>query len=125
VIDPADPDSRSVGSFFMNPVVTPDRLGEIERRLTEDQAASTRIPFFTAPGALIKLSAAWLIEQAGFAKGYEYGRVGLSSKHTLAIVAHEGGTADEVMELAARIQKGVEERFSVRLVPEPTFVGLK
>jgi UDP-N-acetylmuramate dehydrogenase len=125
VIDHADPDSRSVGSFFVNPVVTPDTLGEIEHRLSGDAAGRARMPSFAAPGGMVKLSAAWLIEQSGFAKGYKHGSVGISSRHSLAIVAHEGGTAREVMELADKIQNGVAKKFGIWLVPEPTWVGFE
>ena len=125
VIDPADPDSRSVGSFFVNPIVDLDTLGEIERRLELDSDNTTGVPSFAAGGGRVKLSAAWLIERAGFAKGYSYGRVGLSSKHSLAIVARQGGTARQIMELAARIQDKVCSEFGVRLVPEPGYVGVK
>jgi len=124
VIDPADPDSISVGSFFVNPVVDLDTLREIEHRLKMDPGDTT-IPSFAATGGRVKLSAAWLIERAGFVKGYRSGRVGLSSKHSLAIVARQGSTAREIMELAARIQDKVWSDFGVRLVPEPTFVGPK
>jgi len=125
VIDPADPDSRSVGSFFVNPVVPLDTLAEIERKMEGDSRSGAGMPSFRAPGGMVKLSAAWLIEHSGFAKGYEYGRVGLSSKHTLAIIARKGGTAREVMELAGQIQEKVWANFGVRLVPEPSFVGLE
>jgi UDP-N-acetylmuramate dehydrogenase len=125
VIDPADPDSRSVGSFFVNPVVTPDALGEIRRRVAERGGDSAMIPSFTAPGGMIKLSAAWLIEQSGFLKGYKYSRVGLSSRHSLAIVAREGGTAREVIELAGKIQAEVAKKFGIKLVREPICVGFE
>ena len=125
VIDPADPDSRSVGSFFVNPVVTPATLRQIEKRLIGESAKSGTMPSFATQGGLIKLSAGWLIERAGFARGYRYGRVGVSSKHPLAIVAGEGGTAAEIMELAGKIQERVWDAFGVRLVAEPTFVGLE
>jgi UDP-N-acetylmuramate dehydrogenase len=124
VIDPADPDSRSVGSFFVNPVVTLDQLAEIERKLSRG-SRNADIPSFAASGGLVKLSAAWLIEQSGFARGHKHGRVGLSSKHTLAIVASQGATAREVMELADQIQERVWAQFSIRLAPEPSFVGVK
>jgi UDP-N-acetylmuramate dehydrogenase len=125
VIDPADPDSRSVGSFFVNPLVDLDTLGEIERRLEIDPGSAGGIPSFAASGGRVKLSAAWLIERAGFAKGHCFGRVGLSSKHSLAIVARQGGTAREIMELAGAIQDKVWSDFGVRLSCEPSFVGAK
>jgi UDP-N-acetylmuramate dehydrogenase len=71
----------------------------------------------------VKTSAAWLIEQAGFAKGFAVGSAAISSKHTLAIVNRGGATADDILMLARRIRSGVEEKFGVRLVPEPVFVG--
>ncbi len=108
VLDPQDPDTRSDGSFFTNPVVPPERAPE-------------GAPQFPSPEG-VKLSAAWLIEQAGFHKGFRYGRVGISTKHTLAIVNRGGGTAAEVRELAAMIQAGVRAKFGVELQPEPVFV---
>jgi UDP-N-acetylmuramate dehydrogenase len=116
VIDPADPDSRSVGSFFMNPVVTAterDRIGE---------AGGAAVPGFDVPDG-VKVPAAWLIERAGFQKGMTEGAAGISSKHPLAIVNRGGATARDVLRLASRIKRGVEDRFGVRLKPEPLFVG--
>ncbi len=109
VIDPADPDTRSDGSFFTNPIVSPSLL-------TPD------MPHFPA-GEKVKLSAAWLIEHAGFHKGFVHGNVGISSKHTLAIINRGGGTAREVLELVRMIQEAVREKFGVELQPEPVFVG--
>lgn len=118
VIDAADPDSRSVGSFFMNPVVTPAQHAHVERATGE-----------TAPGhatgrAQVKLPAAWLIEHAGFRKGLVDGTVGLSSKHPLAIVNRGGATARDVLRLAARVKRAVADRFGIWLRPEPVFIGL-
>lgn len=109
VLDPSDSDTRSDGSFFTNPIVAPDRVPE-------------GAPQFPADGG-VKLSAAWLIEHAGFRKGFEHGNVGISTKHTLAIVNRGGGTAREVRELVRMIQEKVRERFGVELVPEPNFIG--
>jgi UDP-N-acetylmuramate dehydrogenase len=106
VIDPADPDTRSDGSFFMNPIVS---------------ALPAEMPHWPA-GDKIKLSAAWLIESAGFHKGFVHGNVGISSKHTLAIINRGGGSAREVLELARIIQQRVREKFGVELRPEPVFV---
>ena len=111
VIDPADPDTRSDGSFFMNPIVSKEKL-----------ASLGELPHFPA-GENIKLSAAWLIEHAGFQKGLAHGNVGISSKHTLAIINRDGGTAREVVELVRKIQDGVREKFGVELQPEPNFIG--
>ena len=119
VIDPADPDTRSVGSFFMNPVVAADVYQHIVRDWPND-----RVPGFTLPGGNVKIPAAWLIERAGFAKGYGSGRAGLSTKHPLAIVNRGGATARDVLQLAVKIKKVVFDRFGIRLYPEPVFVGL-
>jgi UDP-N-acetylmuramate dehydrogenase len=117
VLDPSDPDTRSDGSFFMNPVLTPAQFHEFLRR-----AATKDVPHFPS-GDQIKLSAAWLIEHAGFHKGFVYGNVGLSTKHTLAVINRGGGTAREVVELVGMIQGRVRETFGVEIQPEPNFVG--
>ena len=117
VIDSIDPDTRSVGSFFMNPIVS---AAERERVSTVAGAAA---PGFPAGGELVKVSAAWLIERAGFARGYRDGAAGISSKHTLALVNRGGATARDVLKLAARIKRAVLDRFGIALLPEPMFVG--
>ena len=118
VLDAADSDTRSVGSFFMNPVVT---------RATFDQMASSLspIPHFPMENETVKIPAAWLIEQTGFARGHVDGAVGLSTKHPLAIVNRGGATARDVLRLARRIKTAVRDRFRVNLRPEPVFVGFK
>lgn len=113
VLDRSDPDTRSDGSFFMNPIVTPSQFEAIR---------ADNVPHFPA-GDQIKLSAAWLIEQAGFHKGFVHGNVGLSSKHTLAVINRGGGTAREVIELVRMIQQRVREKFGVEIQPEPNFIG--
>lgn len=118
VIDPADPDTRSVGSFFMNPVVTAD----VHRRIASESSEG-RAPGFTLPGGNVKIPAAWLIERAGLGKAYGSGRAGLSTKHPLAIVNRGGATARDVVELAVEIKRHVLERFGIALCPEPVFVG--
>jgi UDP-N-acetylmuramate dehydrogenase len=112
VIDPADPDSVSAGSFFTNPVLT-----------FEEWSALPGAPAFPEPDGRIKTSAAWLIEQAGFHRGYGNGRIGISAKHTLALVNRGDGTTAELVALAREIAAGVQARFGVALVPEPVFVG--
>ncbi len=119
VIDEHDADTRSVGSFFMNPVVS-----EAQRERVAD-AAGERPPGFAMTGGRVKVPAAWLIERAGFRKGDGDGPVGISSKHPLALVNRGGATAGDVLRLAARIKRQVAERFDVWLVPEPIFVGLE
>ena len=122
VIDPRDPDSQSVGSFFVNPTVTDDAFEEI-KKLASRGSAGTHMPSFPSSNGLIKLSAAWLIERAGVNRGYIHGRVGTSTKHALAIINRGGGTAGEIVELKNLIQRRVFEAFGVRLTPEPVFVG--
>jgi len=114
VIDPKDPDTRSDGSFFMNPVLTAEEYATFPR---------PDAPHFPS-GDDVKLSAAWLIENAGFHKGFVHGNVGLSTKHTLAVINRGGGTAREVLELVRMIQAAVFAAFGVELHPEPNFVGL-
>ena len=108
VIDPADPDSVSAGSFFTNPIL---------------DAPPDGAPFWPEPDGRVKVSAAWLIEQAGFHKGYGNGRVGISTKHTLALVNRGGATTAELVALAHEIAGGVHETFGVALHPEPVLVG--
>ena len=122
VLDPADPDTRSDGSFFVNPIVSEEELEAVLRRAREGGIEEGGVPRFPAAGG-VKLSAAWLIEHAGFAKGHRQGNVGLSSKHALALVNRGGGTAREVRALVAAIRGAVGARFGVRLEPEPNLVG--
>ena len=118
VLDPADPNARSCGSFFLNPIVDPAALAAIDAR-----AAGLAMPRWPQPDGRVKLSAAWLIERAGFTRGQADGPVGLSTRHTLAIVCHDGAHARDVAAFARRVRTGVEERFGVRLQPEPIFWG--
>ena len=118
VIDVDDENRRSCGSFFTNPVVAPDVAAGVEV-LTGDPT----MPRWPQPDGRIKLAAAWLIERAGFSRGFRDGPVGLSTRHALAIVAHEGARARDVQAFARRVQAAVEARFGVRLVPEPVFWG--
>jgi UDP-N-acetylmuramate dehydrogenase len=117
VLDDADPDTRSVGSFFTNPVVT---VADVERVSARAGAA---VPRFPQRDGRVKVPAAWVIERAGFAKGTRDGAVGLSSRHTLAIVTRDGATAADVIRFAARVARRVEGEFGVRLRPEPVFLG--
>jgi UDP-N-acetylmuramate dehydrogenase len=112
VLDPADHDTWSAGSFFTNPVVEPSRLPE-------------GAPSWPQPDGDVKTSAAWLIERAGFGKGYGEGAARLSSKHTLALTNRGGATTAELLALAREIRDGVEQRFGIRLVNEPVLVGVE
>ena len=117
VIDSADPDTRSVGSFFMNPVLEPrerDRVAAV---------AGAQPPAYQTDEGRLKLSAAWLIEHAGFRRGDGDGVIGISTKHTLALVNRGGGTARDVLRFATRIKSSVLDRFGIPLRPEPVFVG--
>jgi len=122
VLDPADPDTRSDGSFFVNPVIGEEALPAFLGRAAAMGIAADEVPRFPAAGG-VKLSAGWLIERSGFHKGYQQGRAGLSTKHALAIVNRGGATAAEVIALVREIRRGVREAFGVTLVPEPNFIG--
>jgi UDP-N-acetylmuramate dehydrogenase len=125
LIMPNDPDCRSAGSFFKNPVITSETFYRIEAIAREQNLIGDdeRVPNFPADDGKVKIPAAWLIERAGFQKGYCRGRVGISSKHTLAIINRGGATAREVTGLMKEIQERVAERFGISLTPEPVFVG--
>ena len=125
VIDPADPDTRSVGSFFVNPVLDAAALRTVEAAARARCGAGTAVPRFDAGGGLVKVPAAWLIERAGFAKGYSAGDgARISSKHTLALVNSGSATTAELMTLAREIRDGVRDAFGVSLTPEPVLVGV-
>lgn len=125
VLDAADPNRRSVGSFFTNPIVPTAFADELARRALADGlvADAAQLPRFPAGPGLVKLAAAWLIERAGIARGLRCGAVGVSSRHSLALVHHGGGTTGELLALAREVRGAVEARFGVRLVPEPHIVG--
>jgi UDP-N-acetylmuramate dehydrogenase len=110
VLDPADPDSRSAGSFFTNPIVPADR-------------ALDACPSWPADDGRVKLSAAWLVQHAGFGRGTREGKVGTSSRHSLALTTEPGATATELLAFADRIVAAVQDQFGVTLTREPTAVG--
>lgn len=119
VLDPADPDTYSVGSFFTNPV-----LGAADHAALRTRAAGHgEPPSWPAPDDAVKVSAAWLIERAGFHKGYPGTGVGISTKHTLALTNRGGGTTAALLDLAREIRAGVADRFGVSLHPEPVLVN--
>ncbi|WP_437754606.1 UDP-N-acetylmuramate dehydrogenase [Sorangium sp. So ce1389] len=125
VLDPADENGRSAGSFFMNPTL---EAGAAASAIARIEAAGVLapgevIPRYPADGGRVKLSAAWLIERAGFAKGTRHGAAGISTRHTLALVNRGGATAAELLDLARRVRSGVLDRFGVALTPEPDLVG--
>ena len=125
VLDPDDPNRRSAGSFFLNPIVSaPEAERVVERALQGNLiAARDEVPRYPAPGGRVKLAAGWLIERAGIAKGSRRGPIGVSSKHALALVHHGGGTTRELLAFADEIQQRVRDRFGVVLEREPRLLG--
>lgn len=117
VLDPADPDSVSAGSFFVNPVVDLATAARVEA------LAGAVPPCFAAGEGRVKLAAAWLVERAGFVKGWGEGRAGVSRKHALALVNRGGATSAELLAVARAIRDGVRARLGVTLEPEPVLVG--
>jgi UDP-N-acetylmuramate dehydrogenase len=127
VLDRDDPDTFSVGSFFTNPILDPAAAHAAGQAIRSRLGAQTAYPSYPVAGTdNRKLSAAWLIERAGFGKGYSGpgGRVAVSSKHTLALTNRGGSTAD-LMALASEIRNGVRTAFGVTLVPEPLLIGVR
>ncbi|WP_344862112.1 UDP-N-acetylmuramate dehydrogenase [Amycolatopsis ultiminotia] len=121
VLDPADHDTWSAGSFFTNPIVP---AADVEATLARITETAGEPPQYPADGG-VKLSAAWLIERAGFGKGHPGpgGRVSLSAKHTLALTNRGGAATADLLALAREVRDGVEARFGVRLRPEPLLIG--
>lgn len=117
VIDRDDPNSQSAGSFFKNPVINSDALKRLNERFED------RVPSFPAELNMHKIPAAWLIENAGFQKGYKLGNAGISSNHTLALINAGGASAGEIIELMKVVQSSVDDKFSIGLQPEPVFLG--
>lgn len=120
LIVPNDDDCRSAGSFFKNPILAADQYLELQKRSSD---RGLTVPSYPAEGSERKVSAAWLVENSGFHKGYGSGPVGISSKHTLAITNRGGATAADVVAFKNEIQTGVAKTWNIRLEPEPVFVG--
>ncbi len=125
VLDPGDPDSVSAGSFFVNPILSAEEFAALERRATERDAEGGQPPAWPEAGGRVKTSAAWLIEHAGYHRGYGDGRVGVSRKHTLALVNRGGASTAELLALARELRDGVQAAFGVRLRAEPTLIGVE
>jgi UDP-N-acetylmuramate dehydrogenase len=121
---PDDEDCRSAGSFFKNPLVSLEEASRI-RALAHHRVPDKTLPQYPAENAQVKLPAAWLVEQAGFKKGYSRGPVGISRKHSLAIVNRGGAKAQDIVVLKNEIQEKVFDIWGVRLQPEPVFVGFE
>ena len=117
VVDPADPDSVSAGSFFTNPVITREEFEQLRVRTGAD------VPSFAEPDGRVKIPAAWLIGQAGYDKGYGDGPVRLSTKHTLALTNRGGARTTDLLRLAREVRDGVREKTGIELVNEPVLVG--
>ena len=113
-----DPDSRSAGSFFKNPIVRREHAAQIT-----ESTGQPPPQYPLKDPARVKIPAAWLIEHAGFAKGYAMGAAGISSRHTLALINRGGATAREIMALAESITEAVRTRFAISLDVEPVLVG--
>jgi len=120
LIVPGEADCQSAGSFFKNPVLSPQQHEDLKQRAA---ARGFTVPNYPALETRKKVSAAWLVERSGFAKGFGFGRVGISSKHALAIVNRGGATAADVLALKEQIQHRVEEIWGIHLEPEPVMVG--
>jgi UDP-N-acetylmuramate dehydrogenase len=124
VLDPADPDSVSAGSFFTNPVLEAGDFSALEHRVAERVGPQARVPAWPQVDGRVKTSAAWLIERAGFRRGHgDAAGIAISAKHTLALTNRGAGTSAELVALAREIAAGVRDAFGVELVPEPVFVG--
>jgi len=112
IVNKADPNTRSCGSFFANPIISRSRLNNIQSQYQEE------VPHYDVSQDSYKIPAAWLIAQAGFSKGYRHKGVGISANHNLALVNHNGTTA-ELLELAGHIQNKVKNQFNITLSREP------
>jgi UDP-N-acetylmuramate dehydrogenase len=123
VLNPGDPDSRSAGSFFTNPVLTAEDFARVEAAARD--AGAGPVPRFAAADGQVKVPAAWLIERAGFSKGYGApSRARISAKHTLALINAGDATTADLLALAREIRAGVRAAFGVTLDPEPTLIGV-
>ncbi|HHU11159.1 MAG TPA: UDP-N-acetylmuramate dehydrogenase [Intrasporangiaceae bacterium] len=130
VLDEFDRDTWSCGSFFTNPILTVGEFEELTRRVHTVLGEGVDPPRFADPHGNVKTSAAWLIDRAGFGKGYAVldsanPPASLSTKHTLAVTNRGTASAADIVELARHVRDGVEERFGVRLVNEPVLVGVE
>jgi len=120
LIVPGEADSRSAGSFFKNPVLSEAQFHDLASRA---ELKGLKIPSYPALDAQRKVSAAWLVEHAGFAKGFTLGAAGISRKHALALINTGNASAADMVRLKEKIQQGVEEKWGIVLEPEPVFVG--
>ncbi|MFG2524346.1 UDP-N-acetylmuramate dehydrogenase [Streptomyces sp. NPDC048527] len=124
VLDPEDHDTWSAGSFFTNPILTEQEFAAFHARVADRLGPDTAPPAFPAGEARVKTSAAWLIDKAGFTKGYGSGPARISTKHTLALTNRGEATTDDLLALAREVVAGVHDAFGVTLVNEPVTVGV-
>jgi UDP-N-acetylmuramate dehydrogenase len=126
VLDEADPNRCSAGSFFTNPIVSAEFAAKIAQHAVAAGFVQTpdEVPCFTLGDGRVKLAAGWLIERAGISKGFRVGSVGISSSHALALVHHGGGTTADLLRLALKVRTAVFDCFAIELAPEPVFLGL-
>ncbi|GAA1255349.1 UDP-N-acetylmuramate dehydrogenase [Kitasatospora nipponensis] len=122
VLDPADHDTWSAGSFFTNPVLSPEQFAAFLAQVDERRLEA---PAWPAPDGHTKTSAAWLIDRAGFTKGYGSGPATLSTKHTLALTNRGRASTEDLLALAREVRDGVRAAFGVELVNEPVMVGVR
>lgn len=123
VLDPADHDTWSCGSFFTNPILDAEAFDEVTAKVWHRLGPDTQVPRFPGPDGSVKTSAAWLIEHAGFGKGFGMpGPAALSTKHTLAVTNRGSATARDVLDLARTVRDGVRDAFGVTLVNEPVLI---
>jgi UDP-N-acetylenolpyruvoylglucosamine reductase len=125
VLDAADPDTRSAGSFFTNPMLSAGQVEDLEKRVADRLGPDATFPRYPATDGQVKTSAAWLIDKAGFTKGYARGPVRISGKHTLALTNPGGARTEDLLALAREVRDGVRAVFGVTLVNEPVFVGVR
>jgi UDP-N-acetylmuramate dehydrogenase len=125
VLDAADHDTWSAGSFFTNPILDADAFAALDARVLERVGADARLPRFPEPDGRLKTSAAWLIERAGFGKGFPGpdAPASISTKHSLALTNRGAASTADLVALAREVAAGVQAAFGVALVPEPVFVG--
>ncbi|MFC1409179.1 UDP-N-acetylmuramate dehydrogenase [Streptacidiphilus sp. N1-12] len=124
LLDPEDHDTWSAGSFFTNPVLDPEQFAAFTARVRDRLGPDAAFPAFPAADGSTKTSAAWLIDRAGFGKGYGSGPARLSGKHTLALTNRGRATTEDLLALAREVRDGVHAAFGVTLVNEPVLVGV-
>ena len=127
VINERDANSKSAGSFFKNPIVSNEKFAKLNKTAANLNIIEKNgfVPNYKVDEKSVKIPAAWLIEKAGFEKGYEKGNVGLSTKHTLALINRGEATAQDILDLKNEIQMRVLEIFDIELKPEPIFIGFR